>query len=210
MKNNNLFDGESYYAMFAQVTYKWLISRKWFTYADIMADYLGLKSANELTCSISKCDNYGELRKALPDVLKAIENKVGKGGIEVKGNNGGRSYRYVGEDADPLADMRNAKTINDLRRYWQFCQDSSGFFPISWLEYFFKHKQYDYKKLLLWAWLAPITMGGVLELLQAYCTFGHRNGDWLDFAANTTGCTLIGIIGFAITAIMKKRPISPK
>lgn len=138
MTRNNLFDGESYYAMFAQVTYKWLISRKWFTYADIMADYLGLKSANELTCSISKCDNYGELRKALPDVLKAIENKVGKGGIEVKGNNGGRSYRYVGEDADPLADMRNAKTINDLRRYWQFCQDSSGFFPISWLEYFFK------------------------------------------------------------------------
>ena len=75
---------------------------------------------------------------------------------------------------------------------------------IIWLEYFLKHKQYDYKKLLLWAWLAPVIMGGVLELLQAYCTFGHRNGDWLDFAANTTGCTLIGIIGFAVTAIRKK------
>jgi predicted DNA-binding transcriptional regulator YafY len=37
--------------------------------------------------------------------------------------------------------MRNAKAINNLRQYWKFCQDSAGFFPKSWLEYFFKDCQ---------------------------------------------------------------------
>ena len=90
-KLNNLFDGESYHAMFAQVTYKWFISRKWVTYADIMADYLGLKSAKELTYNVSNCDNYGELKKAFRDVCKAIVEKVGEGCFEIDGNN--RKYR---------------------------------------------------------------------------------------------------------------------
>ena len=51
---------------------------------------------------------------------------------------------------------------------------------------------------LFWAWLAPIAMSGVLELLQEYCTGGHRNGDWLDFAANATGVTLAAVIGLLI------------
>lgn len=141
MTRNNLFDGESYHAMFAQVTYKWFISRKWVTYADIMADYLGLKSAKELTCNVSNCDNYGELKKAFRDISNAIVEKVGEGCFEIDGNNRNKRFRYVGKDNDPLADMRNAKVINNLRQYWKFCQDSAGFFPKSWLEYFFKDCQ---------------------------------------------------------------------
>ena len=52
------------------------MSRKWVTYADIMADYLGLKSSKELTCNVSNCDNYGELKKAFRDIRKAIIEKV--------------------------------------------------------------------------------------------------------------------------------------
>lgn len=141
MIKKNLFDGESYYAIFAQVTYKWLMSRKWVTYADIMADYQGLKSANELTCNVSNCDNYGELKKAFRDVRSAIITKVGDGCFEDEGNNRNKRFRYIGKDNDPLADMRNAKVINNLRQYWKFCQDSAGFFPKSWLEYFFKDCQ---------------------------------------------------------------------
>jgi len=141
MTRNNLFDGESYHAMFAQITYKWFISRKWVTYTDIMADYLGLKSAKELTCNVSNCDNYGELKKAFRDVSKAIVEKVGEGCFEIDGNNRNKRFRYIGKDNDPLADMRNAKVINNLRQYWKFCQDSAGFFPKSWLEYFFKDCQ---------------------------------------------------------------------
>lgn len=71
-------------------------------------------------------------------------------------------------------------------------------FTILWIEYAIRHKKPDYGKLFSWAWLAPIAMGGILELLQEYCTGGHRNGDWLDFAANSTGVTLAAVIGLLI------------
>ena len=141
MIRKNLFDGESFYALFARVTYKWLISRKWVTYSDIMADHLGLKSPKELICNVSNCNNYGELKKAFRDVKNAIILKVGEGCIEESGNNRNKLFRYIGKDNDPLADMRNAKVISNLRQYWQFCQDSAGFFTKSWLEYFFKDCQ---------------------------------------------------------------------
>ena len=43
------------------------------------------------------------------------------------------------------------------------------------------------------------------ELLQEYCTFGHRNGDWLDFAANTMGVTLGALIGLLMYQLWFKR-----
>lgn len=141
MSRNNLFDGESYYAMFAQVTYKRFISHKWVTYADIMAEHLGYKSSKDLTCNVSNCDNYGELKKAFRDVRSAIIEKVGEECFEEDGNNRNKRFRYIGKDNAPLADMKNAKVINNLRQYWKFCQDSAGFFPKSWLEYFFKDCQ---------------------------------------------------------------------
>ncbi len=137
MSKNNIFGGDSYYALMAQVTYKRLMSREWVTYADIMADHLGLNSSNELSCNVSNCDNYGELKKAFRDIRKAINTKLGQDSFEEDGNNRSKRFRYIGVDPDPLADMRNAKVINDLKQYWQFCQDSAGFFPSSWLEYFF-------------------------------------------------------------------------
>lgn len=137
MKRNNLFDGESYQAMFAIIIYKWLLTHKWFTYADIMADYMNLKSAKDLPCSISKCEHVKELMKALCEIRQVI----GEEHFKIEGNNRNRRFRYIGKDNDPLADMRNAKVINNLRQYWKFCQDSAGFFPKSWLEYFFKDCQ---------------------------------------------------------------------
>ena len=141
MLKKNLFDGDSYKAQFAIITYRWLMSRRWVTYADIMADYIGLASTKELPCSISKCNNEGELRKAFPAVCNAIKMKLGNDCLEIEGNKRNKRFRYIGTDNDPLADMRNAKVINNLRQYWKFCQDSAGFFPTSWLEYFFKDCQ---------------------------------------------------------------------
>lgn len=151
MQRKNLFDGELK-AQFANITYRRLMSRRWVTYADVLAEYLGLSSAKELKYSISSYFTYTneddedkkgfrELKKAFPDVCKAIREKLGKESIEENGNNRNKRFRYVGKDDDPLADMRNAKVINNLRQYWKFCQDSAGFFPKSWLEYFFKDCQ---------------------------------------------------------------------
>lgn len=116
------------------------MSRRWVTYADIMAERLGC-SAEELPANLSNCDGYGELKKTVGIVKKAICEKVGNDCFEEEGNNRNKRFRYVGKDNDPLADMRNAKAINNLRQYWKFCQDSAGFFPKSWLEYFFKDCQ---------------------------------------------------------------------
>lgn len=140
MQRKNLFDGESYKAEFASITYRRLISHQWVTYADIMAERLGV-SIEELPANISNCDGYGELKKIVGILKKTISEKVGEDCFEEKGNNRNKHFRYIGEDNDPLADIRNAKVINNLRQYWKFCQDSAGFFPKPWLEYFFKDCQ---------------------------------------------------------------------
>lgn len=140
MQRKNLFDGESYKAQFAIITYRWLMSRQWVTYVDIMAERLG-RSIEELPANLSNCEGYGELKKTVGIVKKSICEIVGNDCFEEEGNNRNKRFRYVGKDNDPLADMRNAKAINNLRQYWKFCQDSAGFFPKSWLEYFFKDCQ---------------------------------------------------------------------
>lgn len=70
-----------------------------------------------------------------------------------------------------------------------------GTTSVIWWEYLRKHRSLDGEKLFFWAWLMPVLMSGLLELLQAYCTAGHRNGDWLDFGANTLGVTLGTAVG---------------
>ncbi len=134
MSRKNIFDGDSYHAIFAGIIYKRIQTRAWFTNADIMVEYEGLNSISDLPYSISKCPQIKELTKALSELKKLI----GPDNFEEAGNNRNKRFRYIGANDDPLADLRNAKVISDLKQYWQFCQDSAGFFPSSWLEYFFK------------------------------------------------------------------------
>lgn len=136
MSKNLLFDGGGARPLFAKNAYKRLMNREWITYADVMADYMLLESSAFLPKSVSKCDDYGELRKAFRDVYNAIVEEVGEGSIEVKGNNRNRKFRYVGEKDNPLEAMINARVVKDLKKYWEFCQDSAGFMPETWLEYY--------------------------------------------------------------------------
>ncbi len=87
---------------------------------------------------------------------------------------------------------------------WVHISMYGGTCSIIWIEYLRHHKQADLRRLLAWAWLAPILMSGLIELLQAYCTGGRRSGDWLDFAANSTGATLAIIIGWIAFKTMKR------
>lgn len=134
----NPFDGKGVYPKFVRHIYMRLISREWFSHADVMADFLKLKSANELPYSISKCPHNGELRKAFLDILKLMAEKVGRECVETRGNNRDKEFIYVGANNNPLEDFQNASVINDIRQYAQFCEDSAGFFPSSWMEYFFE------------------------------------------------------------------------
>lgn len=60
---------------------------------------------------------------------------------------------------------------------------------VIWLEYIRAHRQMRGRRLMLLAFLAPIAMGGVLELMQAYLTT-CRSGEWLDFVANSIGAVV--------------------
>lgn len=70
-----------------------------------------------------------------------------------------------------------------------------------WHEWRQDHKgeRTDWYRLLFWAWLMPLLMGGAVELVQAYCTGGRRTGDWIDVIANALGCTLALVVGVATT-----------
>lgn len=137
-KRLNPFDGKGVYTKFVWDVYRRLLKREWFCHADVMVDRLGLNSVNDLPASVSKCPNNGELRKAFRDVCVLVEEKAGKNCIETRGNNRAKEFRYVGASDNPLEDLQNASAIKDIRTYAQFCEDSAGFFPRSWLDYFFE------------------------------------------------------------------------
>ena len=79
-----------------------------------------------------------------------------------------------------------------------------GTCSVIWWEYLRRHRVLDYEKLFFYAWLCPVLMSGLLELLQEYCTAGHRNGDWLDFAANTIGVTIGVLVGLLMNRLWFK------
>ncbi len=71
---------------------------------------------------------------------------------------------------------------------------------VIWWEYTRQHTTNNTRRLLLLAFLAPVAMGGLVELAQAYCTGGRRSGEWFDFAANTIGVVLGTLIGILLAA----------
>lgn len=88
---------------------------------------------------------------------------------------------------------------------WTHLVIYGGTCSVIWWEYLRNHQILDGEKLFFYAWLCPVLMSGLLELLQEYCTFGHRNGDWLDLAANTMGVTLGALIGLLMYQLWFKR-----
>lgn len=98
----------------------------------------------------------------------------------------------------PFDDVQFADKWTHLVMYGGTC-------GVLWIEYLRSHTMYNKVKLFLWAWLAPIVMSGVLELLQEYCTGGRRNGDWFDLLANATGVTLAALFGIVLTIVWRKQ-----
>lgn len=74
-----------------------------------------------------------------------------------------------------------------------------------WYEYLRRHDSIVRARVFLLAWLAPLAMSGLIEILQEYCTGGRRSGDWLDFAANAIGVTLGNVIGILLAAYRARK-----
>lgn len=79
-----------------------------------------------------------------------------------------------------------------------------GTFTVLWIEYMRRHQQPNYRKLARWAFVAPIIMSGILELLQEYCT-ETRQGEWLDLLANSIGVALAALIGLTLFRLRARR-----
>lgn len=84
-----------------------------------------------------------------------------------------------------------------------------------WYEYLRRHRRkcdigggwrYEINKcrLFVLAWLAPVVMSGLIEVLQTTCTGGRRSGDWLDFVANSIGVTLAALGAMAVLWLNRK------
>lgn len=72
------------------------------------------------------------------------------------------------------------------------------------LEYLRNTKQPSPKFIIVWVWLMSIIMGGLIEVLQSYCTNGNRSGEWLDFFADAIGSTIAVLIGILLVRYRAK------
>ena len=101
----------------------------------------------------------------------------------------------------PDTPLDNVKFIDK----WTHLAMYGGTCTVMWWEYLSRHRHRDWRRIFLYLIIAPIVMGGVLELLQAYCTFGRRSGEWLDFVANTTGVFLATVVGLVLSGRLRPK-----
>ena len=87
---------------------------------------------------------------------------------------------------------------------WTHLVMYGGTCSVIWWEYVNTHQQLNGRKLLLWAVLGMIALGGLMELLQAYCTT-TRSGEWLDFFADSVGVVLGTLIGLLLSKLYRIR-----
>lgn len=97
----------------------------------------------------------------------------------------------------PMPDMRVGEEVPFADKWTHMAMYAALTLAI-WFDYKRSHRCYDARRLLLFAFLAPIVMGGVLELMQANLT-SCRSGEWADFAANAVGV----FVGTALGVLLK-------
>ena len=77
---------------------------------------------------------------------------------------------------------------------WTHLVMYGGTCSVIWMEYLRSHYRIEWCKVILLALAGMILLGGLMELLQAYCTT-TRSGEWLDFWADTVGVLLGNGVG---------------
>ena len=102
----------------------------------------------------------------------------------------------------PIPDIKVAEDV-PLFDKWTHMVMYGVMTLVIWFEYRRAHQQYNAKRLFIFAFLAPIAMGGTLELMQAYLTT-CRSGEWLDLVANTIGVCIGSIVGILLLKVPKK------
>lgn len=81
---------------------------------------------------------------------------------------------------------------------WTHLVMYGGTCTVIWWEYLRSHSALNSRKLLI-TLAGMILLGGLMELLQAYCTT-TRSGEWLDFWADSLGVVLGYAVGLLLNA----------
>lgn len=140
MPTKNIFAGFGARSEFVNLIYSELMKRNFVSYADILALYCGRPKGYYDKIACNSEPGYGELKKAFPEVLKALE-KACPGCIEDNGQSKGKAYRYIGSDDDPLSEERKAVVQKSVEDYVSFCKASAGILPASWFSAYFENTQ---------------------------------------------------------------------
>ena len=140
MPTKNIFAGFGVRLEFVNLIYLELMKREFVSYADVLALYCGRPKGYYDKMACNSEPGYGELKKAFPEVLKALE-KTCPGCIEDNGLNKGKAYRYIGKSDDPLSEERKAVVQKSVEDYVAFCKASAGIMPASWFSSFFENTQ---------------------------------------------------------------------
>lgn len=141
MPSKNIFEGQSVRAIFAHYVYEELRKRKFVSLVDILCIYYKRDKSYYNLHTYSSDKAYIQLKKAFPEVVKALE-KVEPECVIDNGKVGkGRAYRYVGKADDPLAAERQAIVQKTVEDYVEFCKASAGIMPASWFSSFFENTQ---------------------------------------------------------------------
>jgi len=140
MSTKNIFAGFGVRSEFVNLIYTELMKREFVSYADVLALYCGRPKGYYDKMACNSEPGYGELKKAFPEVLKALE-KTCPGCIEDNGLNKGKAYRYIGKSDDPLSEERKAVVQKSVEDYVAFCKASAGILPMSWFSAYFENTQ---------------------------------------------------------------------
>ena len=140
MHTKNIFAGFGARSEFVNLIYSELMKREFVSYADILALHCGRPKDYYHRIACNSEPGYGELKKAFPEVLKAL-NMVCPHCIEDNGQSKGKAYRYIGKSNDPLEQERKAVVQKSIEDYVSFCKASAGIMPASWFSSFFENTQ---------------------------------------------------------------------
>ena len=83
---------------------------------------------------------------------------------------------------------------------WTHLVMYGGTCSVIWFEYLLHHRTIDWGKILLLSVVGMTLLGGLMELLQAYCTT-TRSGEWFDFWADSLGVLLGNAVGLLMKSL---------
>ena len=97
----------------------------------------------------------------------------------------------------PLSHVRLIDKWTHLVMYGGLC-------AVIWAEQLRCYHKLAWPRAIVGAIVVPVLMGGLIEIVQAYCTGGRRSGEWMDWAADSIGVAIGAVIGILLATCLAR------